>query len=100
MSGQYSYGMARQQAPKTGKAAPPGNVRGTPATGRITSILTGQGYGYIKLRDHREVYFHRGDSREGTPFNDLRVGDAVKFELVEDAVSGARALKVTVQKKS
>jgi hypothetical protein len=31
---------------------------------------------------------------EGTAFNDLDVGDTVRFELFEDAVSGARALRV------
>ena len=38
--------------------------------------------------------FHRTDLQEGTAFNDLQIGDAVAFELLEDAVSGARALRV------
>jgi len=32
--------------------------------------------------------------QEGTSFNDFEVGDAVLFELLEDAVSGSRALRV------
>jgi cold shock CspA family protein len=47
-----------------------------------------------KMRDNREVYFHRADVQEGTSFNDLEVGETVKFELLDDAVSGARALRV------
>jgi cold shock CspA family protein len=46
------------------------------------------------MRDNREVYFHRADVQEGTSFNDLEVGETVKFELLDDAVSGARALRV------
>jgi len=32
--------------------------------------------------------------RKGIAFNDLQIGDAVAFEVLEDAVSGARALRV------
>ena len=34
------------------------------------------------------------DLCEGAEFNDLRVGDAVTFDLTEDPVSGARAVRV------
>ena len=62
-------------------------------------ILVGQGYGFIRLPNAREVYFHRADLQEGTAFNDLQIGDSVKFELLEDAVSGARALRLVRQKR-
>ena len=61
--------------------------------------MVGQGHGFIGLRDHRQIYFHRSDSKQGTAFNDLRVGDVVTFELLEDSVSGARALRVMRKKK-
>src|SRR5205823_14803839 len=48
----------------------------------------------------REVYFHRADLREDTPFNTLEVDDALKFDLIEDSVSGARALRVTRQARA
>jgi cold shock CspA family protein len=80
--------------------ARPDDVRGKPVTGRIVNILTGQGHGFVRLSDGREVYFHRADLAEGTAFNDLRIGDPVKFELLEDAVSGARALRVERHKRS
>ena len=76
-----------------GRPGPP-DLRGTRATGRIAKLFVGQGHGFIRLARDREVFFHRGDLVEGTAFNDLRIGDAVTFELFEDAVSGARALRV------
>ena len=95
MSNDYYYGAARKQASKrSGKPSRPMVSRGKPATGRIARMQVGQGHGFIRLRDHREVYFHRSDSRDGTSFNELQIGDSVSFELFEDAVSGARALCV------
>lgn len=100
MSAEYFYGAGRQRVPKrSGKPSRPNDPRGKPATGRIARILVGQGHGFIRLRDNREVFFHRGDLREGTAFNTLQIGDTVAFELLEDAVSGARALRVKRQKR-
>ena len=79
----------RKRVP-AGRPGPP-DLRGTRATGRIAKLFVGQGHGFIRLARDREVFFHRGDLVEGTAFNDLRIGDAVTFELFEDAVSGARA---------
>jgi cold shock CspA family protein len=58
------------------------------------TLLTGQGHGYIRLADDRQIFFHRSDVREGTSFNDFAVGDSVRFDLLEDDVSGPRALQV------
>ena len=99
MSAEYFYGTGRNRVPKrSGKPARPNDPRGKAATGKITRIMVGQGHGFIGLRDDREIYFHRSDSKQGTAFNDLRVGDIVTFELLEDPVSGARALRVTRKK--
>jgi len=96
----YFYGAPRTQMVKRpGKLSQPNEPRGIPSTGRIARILVGQGHGFIRLRDDREVYFHRSDSKDGTAFNDLRVGDRVTFELLEDAVSGARAVRVVLHAK-
>lgn len=101
MSPEYSYGAARKPAPKaSAKPSRPNEPIGEPATGRIARLVVGHGHGFIRLPDDRQVYFHRSDSREGTAFNDLRIGDAVMFDLLEDAVSGARALRVRSRKKS
>jgi cold shock CspA family protein len=92
----YFYGAARKAAPlaKRPSSQPP-ERRGVSTTGRIARLLVGQGHGFIRLRDDREIFFHRSDVREGTSFNDFAVNDPVTFELIEDDVSGARALRVT-----
>lgn len=74
--------------------------RGTPTDGRVAKLLVGQGHGFIRLVNDREVFFHRGDLADGTSFNSLQVGDPVRFELFEDAVSGDRALRITPTKKN
>jgi cold shock CspA family protein len=74
--------------------ARPAERRGVVSTGRIVKLLIGQGHGFIRDADSREIYFHRRDLDEAASFNDFIVGDVVSFELLEDAVSGARALCV------
>jgi cold shock CspA family protein len=76
------------------KGSPPAPT-GTQTSGKITRLVIGQSYGFIRLRDRREVFFHRADVREGTTFNSLQIGDLVAFELIADAVSGPRAIRVT-----
>ena len=72
--------------------------RGIPTSGRIITLFVGQGHGFIRLTNDRQVFFHRSDVREGVSFNEFAVGDTVAFELVEDDVSGPRALKVARRK--
>ena len=72
----------------------PTERRGTPSSGRIVTLMLGQGHGFIRLTGTRNVFFHRSDLCEGTSFNDLAVGNRVKFELLDDAISGPRALRV------
>jgi len=93
--GGQTRGAVRKAAPAR-KAAivRPEERRGTPSSGRIVTLFIGQGHGFIRLTNNREVFFHRSDVREGTSFNDFAVGDAVTFELLEDDVSGPRALRV------
>jgi cold shock CspA family protein len=88
-------GAAGKTAPsrKPAGARPPEN-RGVPKTGRIVTLFVGQGHGFIRLANDRDVFFHRSDVREGVSFNDLAVGDTVRFDLLEDDVSGPRAIQV------
>ena len=72
------------------RPAPP---HGLPASGSISVVACGQGHGFIRADDGRRIYFHRSDSKYGT-FNALVAGDPVTFDLLEDPVSGARALNV------
>jgi len=67
--------------------------RGQRTTGRIARILYGQSYGIIRTRDRRDVFFHRKDARASL-FNSLTVGDHVAFELIEDALTGPRGVRV------
>jgi cold shock CspA family protein len=94
MSAAYFYGAMRKAPPKRSGKPSQHDPRGRPMTGRIAKLLVGQSHGFIRLADDREIFFHRGDVEEGTRFNDLSIGDGVTFELLEDSVSGARALRV------
>jgi cold shock CspA family protein len=59
--------------------------------GQIKALVRGQGSGTIS-GPRGTVFFHKTDV-EGR-FWDLKLGDAVVFELLEDAISGPRALHV------
>ena len=72
----------------------PNEPVGVAATGRITRLFVGQLYGFIRVRNGREVFFHRSDLKDVSTFNTLQVGDVVTFELIDDRVSGARAVRV------
>lgn len=64
-------------------------------TGRITELSHGRLCGMIQASDGRSVFFH-GRDLEGAKYNDVKVGGAVTFELIDDRISGARAAKVRV----
>jgi len=81
---------------RAGNPNRPEPPRGTWACGRVSTLARGQGHGFIRLDDGRRVFFHRNDSQGGV-FNQLREGDAVSFNILEDAVSGPRALTVRHQ---
>jgi cold shock CspA family protein len=76
------------------RPAQPDDPVGIAATGRITKLFVGQLYGFIRVRNGREVFFHRSDLQDVTAFNTLQVGDVVTFGLIDDRVSGARAVRV------
>jgi cold shock CspA family protein len=81
--------MAKRPTGKTPRADP----RGRATTGTVVTITRGRGDGYIRESRAELLYFHRGDAVGGT-FNDLNIGDAVTFEVIEDTVSGPRAVRV------
>ena len=70
--------------------------RGQRTTGRILRMLYGQSYGLIRIEDRRDVFFHRKDARASL-FNALEPGDRVIFELIEDPLTGPRAVRVARQ---
>jgi cold shock CspA family protein len=79
---------------RSGKLDRPNAPASTPSTGRIVRLLVGQSYGFIRVRNGRTIFFHRSDLHDAATFNTLRVGDLVAFELVDDQLSGARAIRV------
>jgi cold shock CspA family protein len=93
--GEHTRGAVRRTAPaRKHTAGRPEERRGTPSSGRIVTLFVGQGHGFIRLAGGREVFFHRSDVQESTPFNTLALGDHVTFELLEDDISGPRALHI------
>jgi cold shock CspA family protein len=90
----YFYGVAGRVSRAPGPAARPPEPCGIASVGHIAKLFVGQVHGFIRMANSRDIYFHRTDLRDGTSINDLRIGDRVAFELVEDRVSGARASRV------
>jgi cold shock CspA family protein len=64
-------------------------------TGRVTQLSHGRLCGLIRASDGQTVFFH-GRDLEGAQYNDMEVGGAVSFELIDDRVSGPRAARVRV----
>lgn len=91
---QFDIDTVRQNRKRATLAASHRGPHGVPTSGRIVRILVGRGHGFIRLMDHRQVYFHRADLEGGASINDLAIGDTVAFEHLNDAVSGPRALHV------
>jgi cold shock CspA family protein len=47
----------------------------------------------IRASDGQSVFFH-GRDLEGEQYNEVEIGGSVKFELIDDQISGPRATKV------
>jgi cold shock CspA family protein len=67
--------------------------------GQIKSFVRGQGTGYIRDELGRDVFFHKGDVLE-KGYNDLEVGTTVSFDVIEDAISGARAQRIKAVRRT
>jgi cold shock CspA family protein len=61
--------------------------------GHVKSVQRGSGTGYIRDNAGRDFFFHKGDVLN-KGFNDLDIGVAVTFEIIEDPISGARAAQI------
>jgi cold shock CspA family protein len=66
--------------------------------GHVKSVQRGQGTGYIRDEAGREFFFHKGDV-VNKRFNDLEVGATVRFDVIEDAISGARAIQIKPERR-
>ena len=93
--GEHTPGAVRKTAPaRYVPAGRPADRRGAPSVGRIVTLFIGQSHGFIRLANGRDVFFHRSDVRESASFNEFVLGDRVTFELLEDKISGPRAVQV------
>ncbi len=65
------------------------------ATGTITRLISGKGFGFIKADgDGTDYFFHRSGLGRGS-FDELRGGERVEFEI-EPSERGPRAGRVQV----
>ena len=67
-------------------------------TGIIKSLIRKRGFGFIRTKGEKEVFFHRTDL-ENAKFEELKEGDVVKFNIVE-SYKGAKAVHIVVIEKS
>ncbi|MBI4279407.1 MAG: cold shock domain-containing protein [Armatimonadetes bacterium] len=69
------------------------------ARGKIKRIFAERGYGFIRLEDNSEVFFHRSSVKD-TAFESLAEGQEVEVQ-VQSAARGPRASEVKpVQEQS
>jgi len=68
-------------------------------TGRITQVIRSRACGFIRAMDGQEVFFHASEL-EGVKLDELEHRLAVKFNLIRDAVSGPRAARVRVDRRT
>lgn len=63
-------------------------------TGTIAN-LNDKGFGFIKVEGaQKDLFFHATALMNGTSFNELKVGDKVNYEDVEDTQKGKSAIGV------
>ncbi len=60
--------------------------------GTIRQIID-RGFGFIKTDDGKDLFFHRNEV-EGVEFSNLRIGQAVEFEMGQDKKGRPQAVKV------
>jgi CspA family cold shock protein len=61
--------------------------------GQVLRLRPDKGFGFIKCEDGQERFFHRSRCEPTAPFEQLKVGDYVKFKL-EDHEKGCRAVSL------
>jgi cold shock protein len=62
--------------------------------GSIKRVMKDRGYGFIKLEDGREIFFHMS-ALQGLDFNGLMDGDPVECDVEKDRYNrGFKAINV------
>jgi len=62
--------------------------------GKVKRLVPDRGFGFITADDGRDIFFHQSGI-QGTPFESLRAGQRVSFD-VEQGPKGPRAVHVQV----
>ena len=73
--------------------------RGRAAKGRVRELSHGRLCGLIEATDGQRIFFH-GRDLDRARYNDLKLGDLVDFEVIDDPVSGARATAIRLGAQS
>jgi cold shock CspA family protein len=73
--------------------------RGRAAKGRVRELSHGRLCGVIEATDGQRIFFH-GRDLDRARYNDLKLGDVVDFEVIDDPVSGARATAIRLGHRS
>jgi cold shock CspA family protein len=71
---------------------------GVAVSGRIAQVVRGRACGFIRAADGQEVFFHSSDLLNAS-FHEIEVSLAVRFTLIRDPVSGARAAAVRIVRR-
>lgn len=61
--------------------------------GKVKTLHSDKGFGFIKAETGKEYFFHRTGMMNKQDFDDLRVGDVVEFDT-EETAKGPRAVDV------
>ena len=65
--------------------------------GTIVRIVRDRGFGFIRMENAQEVFFH-ATGMSGYPFDNLQEGQAVTFDIEEDTRGrGQRAVNVQLE---
>lgn len=70
-----------------------------PPHGVVTQVFHGQGYGFLKTPDGRDLYFHENAVIDGK-FEDLQPGMEVRYAEADDHVQGPHASTIHAVGKS
>ena len=70
-----------------------------PPHGVVTQVFHGQGYGFLKTPDGRDLYFHENAVIDGK-FEDLQPGMEVRYAEADDHVTGPHASTIHAVGKS
>ncbi len=62
--------------------------------GTVKKLVQDKGYGFIRIKGGRDIFFHRSSMLNKLVFDGLKEGDDVTFELDEGDAKGPRAEQV------